>query len=915
MALSNDLISQFVKATKDKDTSKKEATVYGTAVEYNGEIYVRVDGSEHLTPVSKTTNVNVGERVTVMIKNHTATVTGNLSSPSARTEDVEVIGDQVSDFDTILADCVRTEALDAQVARIDDLVAGSVDILGRLTATEADVDWLEVNKLDAETAELTYATIENLDAVNIEVEELQANYGEFTVVTSDRLTAVEAFINNLDIDGTLTVESLEGKFANIDFSNIGVAAIKTLYTTSGIIKDATISNGAVTGTLVGVRITGDLIEANTVVADKLVIKGTDGLYYKLNTDGMKTEAQQTDQNSLNGSIILAKSIAASKISVTDLVAFGATIGGFHIGDNSLYSGAKSAVGNTTRGIYLDTDGQANFGDANNFVKYYKDTDGTYKLAISAESFTFSTTNKTIADTINDVQANVNTVQNNLVTVQSNLSTVDTKATNAAKTATDYMNLSSAGLVVGQNPSSPTAGNTLISPDGVSIRKGTTILAEFKAASRTASGISSATLTSKDLTDSESDSTTQVSGSVTSGETRANVYITTNGNPIYFPKGLETDTVLINNSSGIIANCNLLLNGSLVDHSGEGIFTPLNSYGNTIIGYGRYQDGGGTYVYGTTVKAKTKSGFSASVNGIPAIDTNNSSGNATFGWHLYEASKGETNIYGNVTSLFSKDDIRLNANGNVVHLNGTIIPYTAATFDIGSGETSMRNLYISAVNTGTAHGLRFANDAGTAYNAVGMNSDGYLVYGNTTYCTNIVGRSTTTSNTGYSFKITCGDNPALTNVDDDGRLLLAGGTDATGRYVSSPAIYKRTYSFAGNVHITANGVLGRSTSSSKRYKRDISVASTDELSGLYELPVKKFKYNNDYISVDDDLYDKHLYGFIVEDLEDILPCAVQHTTDKTGEKVPEMWNSNIIIPALLKLIQDLNRRLKTIEQGA
>ena len=36
-------------------------------------------------------------------------------------------------------------------------------------------------------------------------------------------------------------------------------------------------------------------------------------------------------------------------------------------------------------------------------------------------------------------------------------------------------------------------------------------------------------------------------------------------------------------------------------------------------------------------------------------------------------------------------------------------------------------------------------------------------------------------------------------------------------------------------------------------------------------------------------------------------------DKNGELYSEMWNSNIIVPSLLKLIQDLNSRLKVLEE--
>ena len=131
-------------------------------------------------------------------------------------------------------------------------------------------------------------------------------------------------------------------------------------------------------------------------------------------------------------------------------------------------------------------------------------------------------------------------------------------------------------------------------------------------------------------------------------------------------------------------------------------------------------------------------------------------------------------------------------------------------------------------------------------------------------------------------------------------------------VNNKIIVNRTYSSAANMVVTANGTFGRSTSSSERYENSIVEADISELSGLYDLPVKRFKYNDDYISSDDELHGKDLYGFTVEDLENILPCAVQHITGEDGAKLPETWNSNIIVPALLKLIQDLNTRLKVLE---
>ena len=180
-----------------------------------------------------------------------------------------------------------------------------------------------------------------------------------------------------------------------------MAAIEKLFTDSGIIKDLVVGEGHITGELVGVTIKGDLIEGNTIKADKLVVKGSDGLYYKLNVSGETIESQQTEYNSLDGSVITAKSITATKISVDDLVAFDATIGGFNMTKTSIYSGVKESVHDSTRGIYLDKEGQMNIGDSKNFFKYYRDENGNYRLEISAKSIIFSSSGKDIEESINE----------------------------------------------------------------------------------------------------------------------------------------------------------------------------------------------------------------------------------------------------------------------------------------------------------------------------------------------------------------------------------------------------------------------------------------------------------------------------------------------------------------------------------
>lgn len=368
MALSKELISQFVKITNDKKEKNSDTIIYGTVSDKPG--YVIFDGadSNRLTPVSSTSELISGDRVTVLIKNHQAVVTGNLDGKSTSISYIEKVINEPSGDGELFADKVSLSDL----KRFLNDPSTSIDI-GKISAYLAEIETLVAKKLDAEQAEILRAEISELVAGKLEAGAATIDKAEIKKLATEKLNAETAKI----------------VYATIDFANVDSVAMEYLYSRSGLIDNIVVGDGSITGILVGVTIKGDSIEAGTLVADKLVIKGEDGLYYKLNTDGMTTEAEQTEYNSLNGSIIAAKSITASKIDVNDLVAFDATIGGFHITNNSIYSEVKDSEGNTTRGIYMDADGQLNFGDISNFIKYYRDEDGNYKLAISAESIMYS----------------------------------------------------------------------------------------------------------------------------------------------------------------------------------------------------------------------------------------------------------------------------------------------------------------------------------------------------------------------------------------------------------------------------------------------------------------------------------------------------------------------------------------------
>ena len=218
MSLSNDLISQFVKVTNDVKKEKTEKTVYGEVKVQNGTNYVQLDGSDLLTPITTTSNVKAGDRVIVLIKNHSATVIGNTSSPSTTVSDVAGINNKISEFETIVAGKVDTDDLNAQSARIDSLnsqvvivqkdllaaqgnietlQADTIEVKEKLTANEADIESLKTTKLDVEIAEATYATITNLKVANATITNLQSDYGDFKTLVSDKIAVYDADGRNM----------------------------------------------------------------------------------------------------------------------------------------------------------------------------------------------------------------------------------------------------------------------------------------------------------------------------------------------------------------------------------------------------------------------------------------------------------------------------------------------------------------------------------------------------------------------------------------------------------------------------------------------------------------------------------------------------------------------------------------------
>lgn len=137
------------------------------------------------------------------------------------------------------------------------------------------------------------------------------------------------------------------------------------------------------------------------------------------------------------------------------------------------------------------------------------------------------------------------------------------------------------------------------------------------------------------------------------------------------------------------------------------------------------------------------------------------------------------------------------------------------------------------------------------------------------------------------------------------LLITGGSIQGTGTCSFAQSYDSTVSTAANTVVTGGGTLHRSTSSSRRYKHDINEELGElDPEALYDVSVVRFKYNDDYLSEDDQNYGKDVIGFIAEDMAEKYPVAVNY--DDEGK--PEMWQSNYLIPAMMKLIQNQKKEI-------
>lgn len=243
MGLSSELASQFAKVTNDSSRNTNGTKLYGTITMLGEVPHVKLDGTEELTPISRTVEVAEGDRVEVMIANHSATVTGNLTDPSIGimragnleskiTQTAEQIQLQVSDLEKNLDSKITQTATEirSEVSDLDgrfsenittvengirnDMTTSLASMSDTLTGLSNDLSGLEestnssISTINASIETLTF-NVSNLDS------KITQTAAEIRSEVSAEVTDLNATIVNTEtgIRDTISVEvaSLDSK--------------------------------------------------------------------------------------------------------------------------------------------------------------------------------------------------------------------------------------------------------------------------------------------------------------------------------------------------------------------------------------------------------------------------------------------------------------------------------------------------------------------------------------------------------------------------------------------------------------------------------------------------------------------------------------------------------------------------------
>ena len=480
---------------------------------------------------------------------------------------------------------------------------------------------------------------------------------------------------------------------------------------------------------------------------------------------------------------------------------------------------------------------------------------------------------------------------------------------AAKVATNYLNFNGSGLTIGNLTDTTLGNNVFIDSDSVDIRSGTTVLASYQA-------------NKVELGKNSRESIIDLCNGV------AQLY---NYNEDTF--GVDYNRLVIESKDAInLITDSLFEAKTSVTHENYTYRSSiaLQSYipwVDTSEGYLELR----TETYNETSGSRLQS-YLTMMNALCGIHTANGDNEAYIG---LAGTLGQIDI-GASASVNVKGPLRLSGHHSLVfHYSddSVILRNDGSDFYLlhGSGSSptdTYDTLRPFSFNFETGK-VTIGNDLTVGGNIVTTGALNFTQYSKGFSCTTTFGHTgivTVSSGEGlylYTYKTgVSGWDSSLCLANEKGVNLVpktGGGFSgnisapimyATNRIeagrVLSKGTYTNTTTGAANVAITSGHYLVRSTSSSERYKHDINPIS--QYRDILNIPVKEYIYNLDYVSEDDQRYNKVIPGFIAEDVERFYPIAAEYANG-----LVEDWNHRMILPPMLAVLEDHDKEIQNMRK--
>lgn len=373
MSLSSELISQFAKITNDEKPKKsEEVTLYGEVVELEEMICVRFDGAEELTPVTTivekddtgeivnykygAASVKSGDRVSVSLKNHSATITGNLSDPPAGRAEF-IVG-----LDTIVAKIgadvqLKLDGVEKSITAQVENTNVRIDNMGVTISNNYTELSNAISSGDSELSKAINALNSSLsqdisDAVTTINGKIDVNTNDISTVVNNLTALKEGFKDGTTVisGGCITTGMIDAKYLNLTGA---ITFVDLNAETQSKITDAESTANSALSTANGAASTANsaLSAANSAASDA---SGA----YDAASSAQSVAKSIANGSYLKGTFINGKKISSPEIEGNNIKVYGTfqTIGNDDVGQMVTgYMGAAQGLdesGNVTYGVAI-----------------------------------------------------------------------------------------------------------------------------------------------------------------------------------------------------------------------------------------------------------------------------------------------------------------------------------------------------------------------------------------------------------------------------------------------------------------------------------------------------------------------------------------------------------------------------------